>query len=666
MANSKPLQSDDSVLDINNKSSNTPQVRNSSIRTKIIAAFAVVAFVSLALLGTVIYISFRNQVRQDIRQRLLNMVSIAALQQNAELHASIQNPGDEESDAYKKIKAINSAIVTTEPDIAYLYTMRLNGQGQIYFVVDTGQPGDEDTAAVAEIYEDSSPLMLESFATLDHPIAEEEFYTDQWGTFLSAYAPFYTEDGRREGVIGIDIEASKVIAQERAVLILISITTLGAMFLAVLLGSYFGNTFSKPIISLSQTAQNIIEGNLNARAQIESTDEVGDLAKTFNLMTSQLQETLQGLEQRVQERTTEIENRNKELDNANINIQRRSAQFEALAQVAQSITLIRDIQELLPNIANVVAEKYGFYHVGVFLIDEANEYAVLTATNSEGGKKMLERKHRLKVGEQGIVGSVTGTGIPRIALDVGADAVFFNNPDLPETHSEMALPLQSGNKVIGALDVQSTESGAFTDEDVQTLSLLADQVSLAIENAQLFENSNRTLSDLQTIMRQSTRDAWKTLSQRQDLIGYRYNAAGASPLKEPVKLAETSKGKKKDPRTDTGSYVVPIELRGEVIGNLVVQSPTGEEWNEDQQDIIKAVAQRVALSAENARLFEETSQRAERERLVSDITGKIRSHADPTAMIETAVNELKNALGASRIEIIPQKTDAAGRKDSEV
>lgn len=274
---------------------------------------------------------------------------------------------------------------------------------------------------------------------------------------------------------------------------------------------------------------------------------------------------------------------------------------------------------------------------------------------------MLARGHRLRVGEEGIVGNVAATGEPRIALDVGKDAVFFNNPDLPETHSEMALPLKSGDRIIGALDVQSRETGAFTNEDAQTLSLLADQVSLAIENARLFENSNRALTELQLVMRQSTREAWKRLPKQQRLLGYRYNAMGASPLREPVNLAETGKGRAKARVAESGSVVVPIELRGEVIGNLVVQSPGGSgKWNEDQLDLIRAVAERVALSAENARLFEETTLRAERERLVSEITGKIRSHTDPQAMIETALNELRDALGASRVEIVPRKGDGKG------
>jgi len=167
-------------------------------------------------------------------------------------------------------------------------------------------------------------------------------------------------------------------------------------------------------------------------------------------------------------------------------------------------------------------------------------------------------------------------------------------------------------------------------------------------------------------MRQSTREAWSRLPEQQNLLGYRYNAMGATPLKERVELAESGKGKKKDTRTEASSFVVPIALRGEVIGNLVVQSPTGSKWNNDQQDLIRAVAERVALSAENARLFDETSQRAERERLVSEITGKIRSHTDPQAMIDTAITELKSALGTNRVEIVPQSTGKPGRKDSKV
>ena len=378
-------------------------------------------------------------------------------------------------------------------------------------------------------------------------------------------------------------------------------------------------------------------------------------AGELRVSNQQLTELRDVLELRVEERTHQLANRNQELDRVNSQILRRAAQFEALTQVTHAITSIRDLQELLPHIATVISDRFGFYHVGIFLLDEANENAILSAANSEGGKKMLGRHHRLRVGEEGIVGNVTSTGQPRIAMDVGKDAIFFDNPELPDTHSEMALPLRSENRIVGALDVQSTQSGAFTDEDIQMLSLLADQVGLAIENARLFDETRMALAEAEAVGRQFTREVWGRLPVEQNLVGYRYNMTGASALENPIVITEAGNDKSKDRQKDTNQIVVPIKLRGEIIGTLLVHSPLADVLNQDQIDLIKAVAERVALSAENARLFEETTRRAERERLVSSITGKIRSVNDPQTMIQTAMEELRRALGASRVEVIPQE-----------
>jgi GAF domain-containing protein len=378
---------------------------------------------------------------------------------------------------------------------------------------------------------------------------------------------------------------------------------------------------------------------------------------------TELLELKNSLENRVDERTAELTKSNRDLDIVNTRIQRRTTQFEALAQVTQTITAVRDLQTLLPRITTVISENFGFYHVGIFLLDEINQFAILSAANSAGGQRMLARNHRLRIGEEGIVGYAAATGKARIAMDVGADAVYFTNPDLPNTHSEMALPLISKNIIVGALDVQSTEIAAFTDEDIQMLSLLADQVSLAIENARLFDETRKALSESEMISRRSTREAWTRLPEQQKLLGYRYNVAGSTPIKELVKLTGFGSGKDKGKQTEANRAIVPIALRGEVIGSLVVQSPTGQ-WNEDQLDLIRAVAERVALSAENARLFEETTARAEREKLVSDITSKIRSHTDAQSMIQTAIDELRSALGASRVEVIPQSIKGAERNEA--
>ena len=357
-----------------------------------------------------------------------------------------------------------------------------------------------------------------------------------------------------------------------------------------------------------------------------------------------LQELTLNLEKRIEERTVELEK-------TSILSEKRAKQFETITRISRTINSAQNLQELLPRISVEVSEQFNFYHVGIFLIDASNQYAALVAANSPGGKKMLARSHQLKVGEQGIVGYVTGTSNPRIALDVGVDGVYFNNPDLPETHSEMALPLRIAGNVIGALDVQSTERNAFTDDDVEVLSTLADQISLAIQNARLFDQTQKALAESEAVYRQNFRDSWSRLPEKQNLKGYRYNASGSFPLTD-------SDEKETREKTQTGQFQemeVPIILRGETIGTLSVQIPKSERISTDQADLIKAVADRVALSAENARLFEETTTTATRERIVSDITNKIRSTNDPQEMMHTAMSELQRVLGATRIEIVPQK-----------
>ncbi|HNF95532.1 MAG TPA: GAF domain-containing protein, partial [Anaerolineales bacterium] len=369
---------------------------------------------------------------------------------------------------------------------------------------------------------------------------------------------------------------------------------------------------------------------------------------TLNTMTDTVKDLVASLEKRVYERTIELQQANQEGE-------KRGKQYEAIAKVAQAISTQKNLQELLPQITNVISEQFGFYHVGIFLNDALNKYAVLVAANSAGGKRMLKRGHQLKVGAQGIVGYTTGMKRPRIALNVGDDSVFFNNPDLPDTRSEVALPLMETGNILGALDVQSTEPNAFSEKDLEVLSVLAELVSIAIENAKLYEKMDRSLAEAEAASRQFFRENWNRLAEEYRIAGYRYTAGGATSLsiaQEDVASSIPS---------DRRQVQVPIIMRGQEIGELSVVIPKDENIKADQMDLIKAVADRVAVIAENARLFDETTRRAERERLVTDISTKIRSTNDPQAMIETAINELREALKVSRIEIVPQKKNITDR-----
>ncbi len=163
----------------------------------------------------------------------------------------------------------------------------------------------------------------------------------------------------------------------------------------------------------------------------ERLKEVNQINRTLGDLTT-------SLEQRVNERTEEIES-------ANQQIIRRAAQLKAVTELSESIAQLQDLNEIFPATTRLISERFGFYHVGIFLIDQAHEFAILQAANSEGGRRMLDRNHRLRLGV-GVVGFSAQTGQPRIALDVGADAVFFNNPDLPDTRSEGRTADESENR----------------------------------------------------------------------------------------------------------------------------------------------------------------------------------------------------------------------------
>ena len=357
------------------------------------------------------------------------------------------------------------------------------------------------------------------------------------------------------------------------------------------------------------------------------------------------------LDVRVQQRTSELNTVSEVMG-------KRAEQLATIAQVAHRISQVQDINLLLPAITRLISENLGFYHVGIFLLDESREYAILKAANSPGGQQMLKRGHRLKVGQVGIVGYVAEKAEPRITLDVGVDAVFFGNPDLPDTHSEMSLPLMIGDQLIGVLDVQSEKVSAFGQQDIDVMTTLANQVAIAIENARRFTETNQALAEERNVYGQYLRQAWQQSPLDTKVAGYQYLNSSVKPLQETINRSEINAalttGKLVVQTGDTPAMAIPLKIRDEMIGVLTISSSTPfRVWNENEMAVVRAVADRVALALENARLFEETTRRADRERTVTEITTHLRNTSDPELILQTALDELKNALGANDIQIRP-------------
>lgn len=413
------------------------------------------------------------------------------------------------------------------------------------------------------------------------------------------------------------------------------------LVLVTLLGIMLTNLITRPVEQLVTAADQIGKGNWDIELPTGRGDELGSFAKAFAAMTSQLRNLVTSLEDMVAQRTAAL--------------QRRAAQLQASIEVGHSLAEMRDLDALLSQVSHLISRAFDFYHVGIFLFDERGEFVELRAANSPGGQRMLRRNHRLKVGEQGIVGYVAGAGEPRIALDVGADAVFFNNPDLPNTRSEMALPLVAAGRRLGVLDIQSTQPSAFSQEDIDVLRGVADQIAVAIENARLFSENQAVLEAMRRAYGELSQEAWEELLATE--LNRGYVASAGRPVTAiggewPAHIRQAVQARQPI-QPDSQTLALPIHIREKVAGAIRLRKPApGSPWSQEEIQLVQKLIDQLAVSLESARLYQETRRRAEREKLAGEISARLRQSNDPETILKTALSDLKKALGVTRAQIL--------------
>ena len=404
---------------------------------------------------------------------------------------------------------------------------------------------------------------------------------------------------------------------------------------AFIIGNRLMKSISIPLQKAINAAEQFTSGNLTTRIDYASEDEAGRVIQAFNRLAIEVEANQNALKQRSDDFVD------------------KTLKLETISRVAREITSIRNLPSVLTTATNLVHEKFGYYHVGIFLLDDRKEYAILVATNSEGGQKMLERGHQLKVGETGIVGYVAESLQARIALDVGNDAVYFNNPDLPKTRSELALPLVISGQILGVIDVQSTQPIAFKQDDITILQILAEQLAIAIQNANLFSEAEKALEAARLAYGELSREAWSKILHNQSHIGF--IATQPATMETHANAIEPSLAK----AFDTGDLIlgadgltisVPIKIRGQAIGAIrLKKAEISEAWTQEETNLAIALSDQLPAALESPRLYKESQQRAARESLVSDISTRISSVSNIDAILRETVQELGQAIGNASV-----------------
>jgi GAF domain-containing protein/HAMP domain-containing protein len=444
-----------------------------------------------------------------------------------------------------------------------------------------------------------------------------------------------------------------------------------ALVFAIMGAILVARQIARPIASLASFAAQSMDGNLNEKLKVQRDDEIGILTNHFYHMADQLNANRENLEARVAERTAVLEE--------------RVSRIQLAGEIARDAASATDQLEVMNRAVNLIHDRFKYYHVGIFLVDEPKEYAVLRTATGEAGLAMLVNGHRLKIGETGMVGYVAAKGVHRIAQEVNKDVTHYKNPFLPQTRSELALPLKissqntllatQGGKpgagggigiltekdiVIGVLDVQSIEPNAFDDEDVRILQTLADQLAVTIQKTYLLQQYRESVQELEATYRQYTGKAWhEYLTNFKRELGVRFYQQKLEPdtqkslttlqameerhsilkIEEP-ESRENGQGK-------IASLAVPIILRGHTLGVLTVKFMS-ERVNPETISLLENLSERLALALDNARLLEQIQRQAERDRTVSQIATKVRASTDIDTILRTAVQDLSRSLGVSQ------------------
>ncbi len=487
--------------------------------------------------------------------------------------------------------------------------------------------------------QNNMPVHMVTQAEVDSsdPIVGSTIYTLHWRTIAS-------------------IEPAEALAPVNTAIAFNLLISIGILAIAILLILSLAQYLTGPITRLTRVAEQVLAGNTSVQATVESQDEIGLLAQTFNHMTARLSHQIDTLEQNVKERTHDLE--------------RQAQRLRAAAEVARDAASARDPQEFLDRAALLIYKRFGFYHTGIFLIDQDQQYAVLRASPTPAGQEMLKRNHRLRVGEQGIVGYVSASREPRIALDTGVDAVYFDNPLLPDTHSEMALPLKTNQRIVGVLDIQSDQPNAFTQDDIFALQGMADQLTTALERISLLQQVETSLSELEKSYSEFTEQTWRRFAMEQPVVpGYRYDSIRIEPISEISKEARESLAKGATVTINRGedpsgfsTAAIPIRMRGQTLGVIHVrfQADTPPETT---VALIEQISDRLAAALENTRLIEETRKRAQRDAMVSELGGRVRSTLDLESVLKTAAQEFQRAFQLKEAEIWLGPTGQNGGKE---
>ena len=336
-------------------------------------------------------------------------------------------------------------------------------------------------------------------------------------------------------------------------------------------------------------------------------------------------------------------------------LERRALQLQTTADITKLTTELPEPQILMSQAVELIRSRFGFYHASIFIMDETGNWADLVASTGEAGHKMIARRHRLALGSASIIGWVTANRLPRVALDVEQDPFHFKNPLLPETQSELAVPLLVGQRLLGALDVQSTEPHAFAEDDIRALGAIGGEVAVAIDSARIQREMQEQLDRIEHSDRKETQAAWGRIARSPSAPIIHLSPSGeiGSPTDEVFPVIEDAIIQDATVVSSDGRDIaVLIQVRGETVATLAARrSKPSEPWNDEEIALMEAVASQSAQALEGARQRSDERRRITELEVINRISQAVSQMLPQDTLFRIVRRQLIQAIGDADLKI---------------
>jgi GAF domain-containing protein len=358
-------------------------------------------------------------------------------------------------------------------------------------------------------------------------------------------------------------------------------------------------------------------------------------------LTSRLQAQSQDLEDQVTQRTASLE--------------RKATQLETTAEISRLASEMLNPSDLMSHAVDLIQARFGFYHVSIFLLDETGLWANIVASTGEAGKALISQHHRLATGSASILGWVTANRLPRVTMDVNDDPFYFRNPLLPDTRSEMAVPLIVGTRLLGGLDVQSTAPKAFLEDDVRAIEAIATELAIAIDSTRLIQETQRQLERFESSYRDMARHSWKRIARAQGRFDIHIGTPDIISVDgdDGFQTAYEAEEKRVPVLSDDKREIsVPVQMRGEIIATISARKPEDEDaWSEEDVALLNAVAGQTALTLESARQYTEEHRRVAELEVINRVSQAVSQHLRLDSLYRVVHAQINQVLGVTDMYI---------------